>query len=132
MRCALLHLPACLQLISLSAVRAEVELVKSKTAASSAGAAAPAVAKAEADPGSLAEAAAAGESSAHVVALLEWTQAVCAHYGVPVRSFGACFSDGSVFCLLVSRSWVVCWRHVQGGLPSASFGSTHRPGMNSP
>ena len=65
---------------------------------------------AEAAPQSLAEAAAAGESSAHVVALLEWTQAVCAHYGVPVRSFGACFSDGSVFCLLVSsRGWVVGW-----------------------
>jgi hypothetical protein len=114
MLCALLHppacLPACLQLISLSAVRAEVELVKSKTAAASAGAAAPAVPMAEAAPQSLAEAAAAGESSAHVVALLEWTQAVCAHYGVPVRSFGACFSDGSVFCLLVSsRGWVVGW-----------------------
>lgn len=83
------------QLVSLAAVRAEVELVRAKAPAT--GAAAAAAAAAIGQPPAATE-------SAHVAALLEWTQAVCAHYGMPVRSFGACFRDGSVFCLLVRSS----------------------------
>ena len=97
------HLVSCigpyscplLQLISLSTVQAEVELVRCKAAAAGQqqqllAAAAPA-----------ASAALAADSSAHVAALLEWARAVCAHFGRPVHGFGASFSDGSVFCLLV-------------------------------
>ena len=80
-----------LQLISLSAVRAEGELMRGK--APPAGVALLAGLDTAGEP--------AAAESAHVAALLEWTQAVCAHYGLPVRSFGACFKDGSVFCLLV-------------------------------
>lgn len=98
---------AHLQLISLSTVRAEVQLVRSK--APPAGAALLAGLDTAAEP--------AAAESAHVAALLEWTQAVCAHYGLAVRSFGACFADGSIFCLLVRGM-----RHVltAGGLHTHS------------
>lgn len=82
-----------LQLINLSAVRAEIELVRSKAAARGT----------ELSAFSVAPEAEAACEGAHALALLEWAQAVCAQYAVPVHSFGACFSDGSVFCLLVSQ-----------------------------
>lgn len=82
------------QLISLSAVRAEIELVRAKAAA--AGSNVSSAASCGLDVAS--EAAC---ESAHAAALLNWAQAVCAQYELPVCSFGACFSDGSVFCLLV-------------------------------
>ena len=81
------------QLIGLAAIRAEVELVRAKAAA--------APSCADLQPASAAAAGAAAESP-HVAALLDWAQAVCAHYGLPVRGFGACFGNGSAFCLLVS------------------------------
>lgn len=85
------------QLISLAAIRAEVELVQAKAPAASN--------CTELQPTSLSDAAAEAHSP-HVAALLSWVQAVCAQYGLPVRAFGACFGDGSAFCLLVSkRRW---------------------------
>lgn len=80
------------QLISLAAIRAEVELVQAKAPA------APGCAQLQ--PTAAAEVAAEAESL-HAAALLSWVQAVCAHYGLPVRSFGEGFGDGSAFCFLV-------------------------------
>ncbi|KAL4423889.1 hypothetical protein ABPG75_001190 [Micractinium tetrahymenae] len=86
------------QLISLSAVRTEIDLVRAKTGA--AGGDDVCSSSLAAFAGQDAASEAAGES-VHAAALLEWAQAVCAQYKLPVRSFGPCFSDGSVFCLLV-------------------------------
>lgn len=87
------------QLISLAAIRAEVELVQAK---------APAAPGCEhLQPTAPAEVAAEAESP-HAAALLSWVQAVCAHYGLPVRSFCEGFGDGSAFCFLVG------WEHVGG------------------
>jgi hypothetical protein len=36
--------------------------------------------------------------------LMEWVQAVCLHYGVPVQNFTTSFADGRVLCLLVGGS----------------------------
>lgn len=80
------------QLISLAAIRAEVELVQAKAPA--------AAGCTDLQPTLLADVA-TDACSPHVAALLSWVQAVCAHYGLPVRAFGACFGDGSAFCLLV-------------------------------
>ena len=85
-------LPAALQLISLPAVQAEVQLVRSKAAGGTFTAE---------DSTAAPPACEAAVGSPHVAALLEWAQAVCAHYGSVVSGFGDCFGDGSVFCLLV-------------------------------
>lgn len=99
--CMVVH--PCVQLISLAAVRAEVELIRAKSAACGSGAACNDGLAASSGFDAASEAAC---DSAHAAALLEWTQAVCAQYKLPVRSFGACFSDGSVFCLLVRSNSV--------------------------
>ena len=97
-----------LQLISLSAVRAEIELVRSKAGSSGGKAAAPLQSSEACE-------------TAHVAALLEWAQVVCARYGLPVRGFGDCFADGSAFCLLVRPGVVAADRCAA---PAASDGSS--------
>lgn len=120
-----LHSVPCLQLISLSALRAEIELVRAKTAASGSSLEACSSNSSSSPASSRQDAAseAAGESM-HVAALLEWAQAVCAQYKLPVRNFGACLSDGSVFCLLVS---VMKGR---GQRPSKSGGRSSKAGTS--